>query len=51
MAKKIIPHGKTIEESDIDTKRPGDGVSPMHWDTVIGSTAKKKYKKDEQIII
>jgi N,N'-diacetyllegionaminate synthase len=51
VAKKIIPHGKTIEESDIDTKRPGDGVSPMHWDTVIGSTAKKKYKKDEQIII
>ena len=51
VAKKIIPHGKTIEESDIDTMRPGNGVSPMHWDTVIGSTAKKKYKKNEQIIL
>ncbi len=49
VAKKDIPIGKILEESDLDAKRPGDGISPMLWDEVIGSKAKKEYRKDDQI--
>lgn len=49
VAKKDIPIGKILEESDLDTKRPGDGISPMLWDEIIGSKAKKEYRKDDQI--
>lgn len=51
VAKKNIPLGKCIEESDLNTKRPGNGLSPMLWDDIIGTKAKREYKEDDQIIL
>jgi N-acetylneuraminate synthase len=31
-----LPAGHRIAEDDITYKRPGTGVSPLHWDEVIG---------------
>ena len=49
VASKAIKKGDLFTETNIVTKRPGDGMSPMMWDKVIGSFAKKDYKEDEQI--
>ena len=32
-------------------KRAGKGLSPLHWDKVIGSRAKKDYRADQKIFI
>lgn len=39
---KPLSEGDVIEERDLETKRPGDGISPMHIPIVIG----KKLKTD-----
>ena len=39
---KPVVAGQTILEEDLITLRPGDGISPMDWDEVIG----KKVKMD-----
>lgn len=44
-----IREGETFRESNITTKRPGNGISPMLWNLVIGSTAKKNFSKDDLI--
>ena len=51
VAKTLIPLGKIIEDADLDTKRPADGLSPMMWDQVIGTVSPKEYKKDELITL
>jgi N-acetylneuraminate synthase len=49
VAAKEIPAGKVIDESDLDFKRPGFGVSPMDIDLVVGKKAKKMIDADELI--
>ncbi|MCG6533547.1 MAG: N-acetylneuraminate synthase [Syntrophales bacterium LBB04] len=44
-----IKKGQTFTEMNITTKRPGNGISPMRWDEIIGSKAGKDYKVDEII--
>jgi sialic acid synthase SpsE len=39
--------GHTIVESDITYKRPGTGVSPLHWDEVIGMRTKRSMQEDD----
>ncbi len=34
---------------NLTVKRPGTGISPMHWDVVIGQRAKRSFSKDEII--
>ena len=51
VAKRDIKSGETFDESNVTTKRPGNGLSPMLWDKVIGSTATKDYSEDEFIIL
>lgn len=46
-----IKKGDVLTEENITTKRPGTGLSPKLWDSVIGTIAKKDYKKDELIEI
>ena len=41
--------GEVFSEYNITTKRPAGGISPIHWDNLIGMTAKKSFKKDEFI--
>ena len=51
VAKRIIKKGQIICEEDLEVKRPGYGLSPMKWNDVIGSKAKKDFKEDELISI
>ena len=49
VAKTNIKKGETLTEENISIKRPGNGISPMRWDEIIGSVAQKDYKMDELI--
>jgi N,N'-diacetyllegionaminate synthase len=48
-AKKIIKKGDYFSTDNIIAKRPGIGISPMKWDSVMGLVAKKDFEKDELI--
>lgn len=49
VAKRRIEAGETFSDDNITTKRPGTGITPMLWDSVIGTAAKRKYEEDELI--
>jgi N,N'-diacetyllegionaminate synthase len=51
VAKKDIKKNEIYTESNITTKRPGDGISPMKWFEILGKTAKRDFKVDEKIDI
>ena len=51
VAAKPISKGSVIKEDDICAKRPATGISPMLWDKVVGSTAKRDFSPDELIEI
>ena len=42
-----LEEGHTIVEADITYKRPGTGVSPLHWDEVIGMRTKRLMQEDD----
>lgn len=44
-----IPAGEIFTINNLIVKRPGNGLSPMKWDYIIGKRAKKNYSKDELI--
>ncbi len=48
-AKTDIKKGEVFTEKNIFTKRPGTGISSMEWPNIIGSVAKKEYKKGDFI--
>lgn len=49
VAARAIRKGETLTEDNITVKRPGDGISPMMWDSVIGTTATKDFDYDQLI--
>ena len=49
VANQNIKKGDLLTDKNIAAKRPGDGISPMQWDEVIGTTASKDYNADELI--
>lgn len=49
VATRNISKGEFFTEENITTKRPGNGISPMLWDSVIGKKAKKDFMEDELI--
>ena len=49
VAKRDIKKGEKFSEENLTVKRPGNGISPMRWDEIIGKTAQKDYKEDELI--
>jgi N,N'-diacetyllegionaminate synthase len=51
VAKKCIHIGEMFTEDNITTKRPGTGINPMHWESVIGKIATKEFKEDEMITL
>lgn len=44
-----LPAGHILTEADLTTRSPRVGVSPVHWDEVIGSTLKKPVKHEEPV--
>ncbi len=49
VANNLIKAGELFSERNITVKRPGVGISPMQWNKVIGSKAKKDFEPDELI--
>lgn len=49
VAARDIAEGEVFSEENLTTKRPGLGMSPMLWDTVVGSVSRRDYHKDELI--
>ena len=49
VAAKNIKKGDTIQESDIDYKRPGSGISPQFYQFIVGKVAKRDIAYDEII--
>jgi N,N'-diacetyllegionaminate synthase len=51
VAKEKIIKGEMFTENNLSTKRSGEGLSPMLWDSVIGKIATREYLANEQIEI
>lgn len=49
VAKCKIELGETFSNRNLDVKRPGDGVSPMNWDLIVGQKASREYQINEMI--
>lgn len=49
VAARAIAQGEMLTEENITVKRPGNGISPMLWDSVIGTKAKRDFIYDELI--
>ena len=49
VASKFIKSGEKFTDFNLTTKRPGNGISPMRWDEIIGKTADRDYCKNELI--
>jgi N,N'-diacetyllegionaminate synthase len=51
VAAKFIAKSEIFTEENLAVKRPGDGISPMCWEEVLGKTAIKDFVEDEKIIL
>lgn len=49
VAARDIKAGEIFNEDNITVKRPGNGISPMEWDNVIGTVAKRDFPYDTLI--
>lgn len=49
VAARPIKAGERLTEENITVKRPGNGISPMLWDTVLGTKAVRDFESDELI--
>jgi N,N'-diacetyllegionaminate synthase len=49
VAIRDIQKGELFTEANLAAKRPGSGISPMEWDSLIGTRAAKDFLKDELI--
>ncbi len=51
VSSKSIAKGEMFSETNITVKRPGEGISPMRWDEVIGKISIRNFEEDELIEI
>lgn len=49
VAARDLPAGTVLTAQDLAVKSPGDGMSPLLWDDVIGKTLIAALAKDEQV--
>ena len=49
VAQRPIRTGESFSPENLAVKRPGYGISPMHWDAVIGQRARRDFLADEPI--
>lgn len=51
VAARAIAAGEIFTEANITVKRPGNGISPLLWDKVLGLAAPRSFSPDELIEI
>lgn len=51
VASRNIAVGERFTSENLTTKRPGNGISPMLWDDVIGHRASRDFVADESITL
>lgn len=44
-----IKKGEVFTENNLTAKRPGNGISPMQWEKILGKSAIKDFETDEMI--
>lgn len=44
-----IQKGEMLTEKNLTVKRPGNGISPMQWEEVIGTYARRDYQEEDLI--
>ncbi|WP_127023277.1 N-acetylneuraminate synthase [Flagellimonas beolgyonensis] len=49
VASKNIKKGELFTEHNLTIKRPGNGISPMKWDQILGTRAAIDYNEDDLI--
>lgn len=49
VAAKDIKEGEIFSEENLTVKRPGNGISPMEWEYVLGKKAKRDFQEEELI--
>jgi len=49
VAAKDIKEGEIFTEENLTVKRPGNGISPMEWENIIGKVAKRDFQEEELI--
>ena len=49
VAARDIAKGEFLSENNLTVKRPGNGISPMRWNEVIGTVAIRDFSEDEVI--
>ena len=51
VAARDITKGELLTEENLTVKRPGNGLSPLMWDDVVGTTAVADFRADDLIRI
>lgn len=51
IAARDIRRGELLTDENLTVKRPGSGISPMLWDTVLGTRAVRDFAADEPITL
>ena len=49
LASRFIKIGETFSDNNLIVKRPGNGISPMRWDEIVGQKATRNFSEDELI--
>lgn len=49
VASRAIRKGEILGTENLSVKRPGNGISPMRWDAIVGTPARKDYHEDEML--
>ncbi|CAN4273622.1 SpsE Sialic acid synthase [Methylophilaceae bacterium] len=49
LASRSIEIGETFSDINLTVKRPGNGISPMRWDEIVGHKATRNFSADELI--
>lgn len=49
VASRAIKAGEVFSADNLTAKRPGTGLSPMYWDTILGKQARRDFAEDELI--